>query len=98
MIQITHRAVEGLKRLLSASGAPDDQGIKLVAAETGGVGMTIAPPTEGDAVFEGGEERPLLIVDAPLVEGLEGTMLDLTSEDGPDPEFVIRREDLGSPN
>jgi len=97
MIQITQRAVEGLKEILSSSGAPDDQGVKLVAAEAGGVGMTIAPPGEGDAVFEG-ERRPLLIVDAALVDGLEGAMLDLSSGDGPEPGFVIRREDLGAPN
>jgi Fe-S cluster assembly iron-binding protein IscA len=97
MIQITPHAAEGLKKIRDASGAADDEGIKLFAAQSGGMGMMIASPGEGDAVVEG-EQTPLLIVDAALVDGLDGAMLDLTGGDGGDPEFVIRREDGGAPS
>jgi Fe-S cluster assembly iron-binding protein IscA len=97
MIQLTERAADGLKKILSAEGTPGDQGIKLVPDESGGVSMTIARPSHGDSVLDEGK-RPLLIVDSMIAERLDGIVLDLSAE-GPEAElrFVLRGTELGSP-
>jgi len=92
MIQVTERAVDGLKEILDTSRAPSDQGIKLVPDRTGGLGMTIAPPTEDDVVVDGGR-KPLLILDADTAGHLQGAVLDLSPADGEEPRFVLRREE-----
>jgi Fe-S cluster assembly iron-binding protein IscA len=90
MIQLTGRAADGLKRILTAEGAPGDQSVKLVPDESGGVAMTFARPGKDDAVVGEGP-RPLLIVDAVIAERLNGATLDLTA-DSRDRElrFVLR--------
>jgi Fe-S cluster assembly iron-binding protein IscA len=97
MIQLTERAADGLKKILSAEGTPGDQGVKLVPDESGGVSMTIARPSQGDSVLDEGK-RPLLIVDSMIAERLDGIVLDLSAE-GPEAElrFVLRGTEPGSP-
>jgi hypothetical protein len=96
MIQVTERAIDGLKQILDTSRAPSDQGVKLVPAETGGLGMTIAPAAEDNVVIEGGR-KPLLILDPEMAGQLQGAVLDLTPTDGEEPRFVLRREEAADP-
>jgi hypothetical protein len=97
VIQVTEGARGGLKEILSASHAPDDQGVKLVPADTGGIGMTIGSANDGDLVFDGGR-KPLLIVDSAIVRHLDGAVIDLKRGDGEEPQFVIRRDDAADPS
>jgi Fe-S cluster assembly iron-binding protein IscA len=97
MIQVTERAQGGLREILSASRAPSDQGVKLIPADTGGIGMTIGSASEGDVVFDGGR-KPLLIVDSAIVRHLDGAVIDLTRGDGEEAQFVIRRDDVADPS
>lgn len=98
MIRLTERAAFGLKEILTANRTPSDQGVKLVPSETGGVSMTIDRPAEGDSVVDGGK-RPLLIVDAAIVDHLDGVVLDLSQgeKDGETPQFVLRGKEAGAP-
>ncbi len=96
MIQVTTRAAKGLERILTANQVPDNQGIKLVPANTGGIGMSIGSPGDSDVVFEG-DRSPLLIVDAAIARQFEGAVVDLTKSDGDEPQFVIRRDGAASP-
>jgi len=97
MIQVTDQATEGLKELLDTSRVPDDQGVKLVPAETGGIGMTIGRATEGDVVFDA-DRKPLLIVDSGIAEHLDGATIDLMKDAGQEPQFVIQRPDAAEPS
>jgi Fe-S cluster assembly iron-binding protein IscA len=93
MITVTERAAAELADLLEAEGVPPDQGVKLVPDQTGGIGMTIASPTEGDEVVPRGD-GPLLIVDASLTELLDGTVFDVEPAQGggsQGPRFSLRR-------
>jgi Fe-S cluster assembly iron-binding protein IscA len=94
MIRLTERAAYGLKEILTENRTPNDQGVKLVPGERGGVAMTIDRPAEGDTVVDGGK-RPLLIVDASLTERLDGVVLDYSQEEvgAKQPQFVFRREE-----
>jgi Fe-S cluster assembly iron-binding protein IscA len=89
---VTERAAESLQEILTANHAPDDQGVRLVPARAGGLGMAIGPASENDVVFDG-ERGPLLIVDSAIAPQLEGAVVDLTKEDGEEPQFVVRRTD-----
>ena len=92
MITVTERAATKLAEMLVASGAPPEQGVKLVPSGTGTVGMTISAPSEGDEVIRRGEQ-PLLIVDSSLAGALEGSEIDSDTAlvDGqPKTEFHLR--------
>jgi Fe-S cluster assembly iron-binding protein IscA len=89
MIQLTERAAEGLKKILSAEGTPGDQGVKLVPDES---------PSQGDSVMGEGK-RPLLIVDSMIAERLDGVVLDLTGEEPEEQlRFVLRGSEPGAPS
>jgi hypothetical protein len=94
---VTDRAAAELKRMLVASHAPREQGVKLFPAAAGGVGMAIAAPKEGDLVLEGGQ-KPLLIVDSAIVDSVDDAVLDLgRGKETESPQFVIHREDVAGP-
>lgn len=98
MIQLTERAAHGLKEILTTNGAPDDEGVKLVAGETGGVGMTIGRPGNGDTVIDA-DKRCLLIVDSGIAPELDETVIDLAGNgEGEQPQFVIRRDGAADPS
>ncbi len=92
MIRLTERAAHGLKAILAANRTPKNQGVKLVRGEQGRASMTIGSAAEGDSVVDGGR-RPLLIVDASIVDVLDGIVLDLDwgGQEGGS-RFVFRRE------
>jgi Fe-S cluster assembly iron-binding protein IscA len=92
MIRLTERAATGLQELLVANNAPPGQGVRLVPSGTGGIGMTISVPRQGDEVVRRGEE-PLLIVDSRIAETLAGVEIDCETSvvDGePRTEFRTR--------
>jgi len=80
VVTVTEKAVNELKDMLQTQGTPEDRGVKLVEAPSGGLAMTIAPPVEGDEVVRH-EDRPLLIVDRVLAARLDGTVLDVKAEE-----------------
>jgi|GEM_PF-5945438 Fe-S cluster assembly iron-binding protein IscA len=92
MITVTSRAATELQELLDAQGPLPGQGIKLIPTPTGGIGMTVAAPDEGDEVVPS-TEAPLLIVDASLTELLDGVVFDVepAAVEGGRPEFRLRR-------
>lgn len=78
MINVTDRAAQQLEQLLATQGASDNEGVKLVPDNSGNIGMTVAPPAEGDDVVRRGDtEAPLLIVSAPITAVLDGATLDV---------------------
>ena len=98
MIQVTDRAAAELKRILVASHAPSELGVKLFPDATGDVGMTIAAPKEGDLVLDG-EQKPLLIVDSAIVDRVDDAVLDLgRGKENEPPQFVIHREGVADPS
>jgi len=98
MIRLAERAAEALKEMLTANQTPNDQGAKLFPDPSGGVAMTIAPPSEGDEVVNE-EGRLLLIVDAEIVGRVDGAELDLTgSDDAKDPRFQLRGPPRAAPD
>jgi hypothetical protein len=97
MIQVTERAAEGFRQILTSNDVPSDQGVKIVPARTGGVGMAIGPAGENDVVFDG-DRGPLLIVDSAIARQFEGAVIDLTHKEGRDPEFVVLRDDAADPS
>jgi len=98
MIRLTERAEKGLQHILSSSGAPRGQAVKLLPDESGGIAMTIDLPAQGDSVVNGdslpsGTVRPLLIVEASLARRLGDAVLDLTKGNGTPPHFVLVDEE-----
>ena len=90
MIRLTERAGEALREVLRENEAPEDQAVKLLPEPSGGLAMTIAPTAEGDEVVKK-EGRPVLIIDAEIVDRLDGALLDFTRGlDHVDPRFEIR--------
>jgi len=96
MIRMTERAAVALNALLSSNRTPSDQGVKLVPTDSGGLGLTIEKPKEGDDVVDVGS-RPLLIVDSSLTDKLQAAVLDVDREekDGEvtKAHFVVRGSD-----
>lgn len=90
MIRVTERASEALGEMLRENQVPEGQAVKLFPDPSGSIAMTIAPTAEGDEVVEK-EHRPVLIVDAEIVDRLDGALLDFTrGEDDVEPRFEIR--------
>lgn len=88
MISVTERAATELQALLEANDAPPDQGVKLVPAGTGTLGVTIGPPAEGDEIILHGDS-PLLIVDGSIAPLLDGQELDIQPDAGGVPQFIL---------
>jgi Fe-S cluster assembly iron-binding protein IscA len=74
-IQITQSAEAKLVDLLTAKNAASEEGIRLTPGGTGGIGMTISPPQEGDEIVYR-EETPLLIIDPRVATALDGKTID----------------------
>jgi hypothetical protein len=93
MIRMTDHAATEVEGILTANRTPNDQGVKLVPTDSGGVAMTIDRPQEGDDVV-GGEGRPLLIVDAALARRLDRVVFDVApaEKDEEGPRFVLREQ------
>jgi hypothetical protein len=92
MIAVTERAAEELQLFRALGDAPPDHGVKLVPETEGSIGLTIAPPDEGDEVIRH-DEAPLLIVDRSLAGQLDGTVLDAdraTPDAGQNWRFTVR--------
>jgi Fe-S cluster assembly iron-binding protein IscA len=80
MVIVTERAAAELQEVLKSQNASDGQGVKLVPGDDGRVQMTIGQPEAGDQVTRR-DGQPLLIVDAAIVETLEGTEVDFQTGD-----------------
>lgn len=89
MIELTEHAAQGLERILAASDASQDSGVRLLREEDGAVSMVVDRARSGDVVLAG-EHRRLLIVDMALGHAFDQSVLDLSRTDGDDPRFVIR--------
>jgi Fe-S cluster assembly iron-binding protein IscA len=92
LVTVTERAAAELQELLKAQNASDAEGVKLVPGGDGRVQMTISEPGAGDQVTQR-DGHPLLIVDAAIVDTLDGTEVDFQSgsEDGAQPPgFTLR--------
>lgn len=98
MIQVTDRAARGLEEILSSSRAASDQAVKLVPADTGGIGMTIGSASENDLILDG-DRKPLLIIDSGVIPHLDGAVIDRAdTDDTNEPQFVIRRQEATDPS
>jgi Fe-S cluster assembly iron-binding protein IscA len=80
MVIVTERAATELQEVLKNQHAVDGEGVKLVPGGDGRVQMTIGQPETGDQVMQR-DGQPLLIVDAAIVDTLEGTEVDYQSGD-----------------
>ena len=89
MIGVTDRAVQGLEQILTSNEAPPGSGVKLIPDDRGAVSMVIDHPRDGDSIVAG-NERPVLIVDAALIDPLDRAVLDMTPPDGGEPRFHFR--------
>ena len=68
MITLSERAALALDELLLKNEPPPGQGIKLVASGTQ-IGLTVAPPTQGDQILQRGDETLLIVEgDTPVAE------------------------------
>ena len=80
MVIVTERAAAELQDVLKTQNASEREGVKLVPGGDGRVQMTIGQPEAGDQVMQR-DGQPLLIVDAAIVDTLEGTEVDFQSGD-----------------
>ncbi|MGH2353489.1 MAG: hypothetical protein ACRDI2_25660 [Chloroflexota bacterium] len=91
MINVTERAAAEFQEILTTKNAPPGHGVKLVPSGSGGVGMTIGAPGDGDKVIPREEgDDPLLIVDGRITDALEGLEIDCKPAEGqPGAAFTI---------
>ncbi len=75
MITVTERAATALESLLADNGAQPGQGVKLVPATDGSVGMVIEAPADGDEIVRRGQST-LVIVDSTIADRLDGAQID----------------------
>jgi Fe-S cluster assembly iron-binding protein IscA len=78
MVIVTERAAAEIQEVLRNQNASESEGVKLVPGVDGRVQMTIGPAEAGDQVTQR-DGHPLLIVDAAIVDTLEGTEVDYQS-------------------
>jgi Fe-S cluster assembly iron-binding protein IscA len=80
MVIVTERAAAELQEVLRSQNAAEGEGVKLVPGGDGHVQMTIGQPEAGDQITEL-DGHPLLIVDAAIVDVLEGAEVDFRAGD-----------------
>lgn len=92
MINVTERAASGIEELLSTEQAAPGQGVKIVPNGSGGIGLMIDAPADGDEVVRKGED-PLVIVDSAIASQLDGVVLDVADggEDTGTLRFTLTR-------
>ncbi len=81
MVQLTDRAIEQLEAIRDENALPPDQGVTLVATETGELGFAISSPQPEDEVHER-DGKTVMIVPQILVEALDGVVLDFDDTPG----------------
>ena len=93
MVKVTERAIVKLQQVLLKKYAGPGQGVRLTAADTGGLAIEISAPQEGDVIIRR-EEAPVLILARAVAIRLAGMVVDFRSAtDDPQrpPGFVVRR-------
>ena len=78
MITLTERAILALDELRMKSEPPAGEAVKLVASGNQ-IGLTTAPPCQGDQVIQLHDE-PLLIVDRDIAEAVNGVPVAIDCE------------------
>jgi Fe-S cluster assembly iron-binding protein IscA len=94
MVRVTDRAVTALQDILTDRHAPPEAGIRLTPDGSGGLGMTVDAPVDGDEVIER-DESCVLIVDGAIKKRMGEMVVDYQSaepESGQTGErqFVLR--------
>jgi Fe-S cluster assembly iron-binding protein IscA len=95
MLEVTDRAATALRDVLAANDAESEQAIRITAEESGGLGMAIDEPREGDVVVRQ-DEQPVLVVATDVADLLDHARLDFGSTpDDPSgqPAFQLQSQD-----
>ena len=87
MLDVTERARQELKKLLSANVDDPQMGLRLTTTDTGHFGLSVDTEAPDDQVVEH-EGSKVLLVEQELVDQLEGVTIDV--EDTPEgPKLAI---------
>jgi len=97
MVTVTTRAIEMLAEIRASANMGDpDVGLRLEAADTGGLGLLPDRERPGDQIVEYAGEK-VLLVDDRLSEALTGTLLDCKRV-GKETQLVIGRVEGAEPH
>lgn len=97
MVTVTTRAIEMLAEIRASANMGDpDVGLRLEAADTGGLGLLPDRERPGDQIVEYAGEK-VLLVDDRLSEALTGTLIDCTRV-GKETQLVIGRVEGAEPH
>ncbi len=88
-MKITDRALDKLEELRNESDAGPGEGVTLVVTEDENLGLALMSPNEADQVVERGGD-PVVIIPEPLIETLEGFVLDYVEAGGQE-GFTLER-------
>ena len=88
-MQVTDRALDKLEELRSTSDAGPGEGVTLVVTEEENLGLALMSPGEADQVVER-DGDPVVIIPEPLIETLEGFVLDYVESPGQE-GFTLER-------
>lgn len=93
-MQVTDRAMDKLEELRQSSDAGPGEGVTLVVTEEENLGLALMSPGEADRVMER-DGDPVVIIPEPLIETLDGFVLDYVESPGQE-GFTLERpaEDL----
>jgi Fe-S cluster assembly iron-binding protein IscA len=88
-MQVTDRAMDKLEELRDSSDAGPGEGVTLVVTEEENLGLALMAPGEADRVLEK-DGDPVVIIPEPLIETLDGFVLDYVESPGQE-GFTLER-------
>jgi Fe-S cluster assembly iron-binding protein IscA len=88
-MHVTDRAMDKLEELRASSDAGPGEGVTLVVTEEENLGLALMSPGEADKVMER-DGDPVVIIPEPLIETLDGFVLDYVESPGQE-GFTLER-------
>jgi Fe-S cluster assembly iron-binding protein IscA len=88
-MHVTDRALDKLEELRDSSDAGPGEGVTLVVTEDENLGLALMAPGDADQVMEKDGE-PVVIIPEPLIETLDGFVLDYVESAGQE-GFTLER-------
>lgn len=88
-MQVTDRAMDKLEELRDSSDAGPGEGVTLVVTEQENLGLALMAPGDTDQVLEKNGD-PVVIIPEPLIETLDGFVLDYVETAGQE-GFTLER-------
>ncbi|CAN5232907.1 MAG: adhesin [Chloroflexia bacterium] len=88
-MQVTDKALDKLEELRNTSDAGPGEGVTLVVTEDENLGLALMAPNDEDQVVEK-DGDPVVIIPEPLIETLDGFVLDYVETPGQE-GFTLER-------